>query len=75
MQFKLNPPKEKKVVKTPYKGDKMTEIRFAFFPRRIDNTLIWLCKYKLHYTYQEAWDPSWEGFMPRWMKTKRELIK
>jgi hypothetical protein len=49
MRFKVKP--------QPCYWDRKTVIRFAYFPTRIENTIIWLEKYECTYRYTK--DPFW----------------
>jgi hypothetical protein len=52
MKFKVKP--------KPNFCDKKTVIKFAYFPTRIDNTVIWLEKYECTYRYSK--DSFWDYY-------------
>jgi len=57
MKFKVKP--------KPYFWQKQTVIKFAWFPTRIENTIVWLEKYECTYRYTKDsfWDYYyWEAF-------------
>lgn len=47
MKIKLEP--------TPKENQRKTVIKFAYFPQRIENTIVWLEKYECTYIYWGGW--------------------
>lgn len=60
MKFKVKP--------KPYFWDKKTVIKYAYFPTRINNTIIWLEKYECTYRYTK--DSFWDYYYWEVYETK-----
>jgi hypothetical protein len=62
MRFKVKP--------KPNIGDRKTVIKFAWFPTRVEDNIIWLEKYKAMYYYK--YDSFWNYFY--WKKWDKKLL-
>ena len=54
MKFKI------KTFDIPKIGDRKTIIKFAWFPKKIDNIILWLEKYEC--TYEFKWDSFYNSY-------------
>ena len=68
MRFKVKP--------EPYFYDKKTVTRFAWFPTRVEDNIIWLEKYECTYRYEKDWFFGcyyWEIFDKNLLNKKEKI--